>query len=87
MGGRYMKILAYILTSFDILVCIALVVLVIFQEGNDNGLGVIGGGSDTFFDKQKGRTLDEKLKKITTVVVTLFAVLSISLFLIFARGF
>ncbi|HOO61869.1 MAG TPA: preprotein translocase subunit SecG [Bacillota bacterium] len=82
-----MKILAYILTSFDILVCIALVVLVIFQEGNDNGLGVIGGGSDTFFDKQKGRTLDEKLKKITTVVVTLFAVLSISLFLIFARGF
>ena len=41
-----------IVAVLDIIVCIALVILVIFQEGNDKGLGVIGGGADTFFGKE-----------------------------------
>ena len=81
-----MATVAIIIAIIDVLVCIALVGLVIFQEGNDKGLGVIGGGADTFFGKEKGRTFDSKLKKITTLLAIAFAILTIALFRILAGG-
>ena len=52
-----MYTLTIIIAVVDVLVCIALVALVIMQEGDTGGLGTIsGGGSDTFFSKSKGRT-------------------------------
>lgn len=81
-----MQIIAIILAVLDILVCIALVLLVVFQEGNDKGLGVIGGGADTFFGKEKGRTLDSKLKRFTSVLAIAFVLLTLSLFLILSKG-
>lgn len=81
-----MSTLAIVIAIIDVLVCIALVILVIFQEGNDKGLGVIGGGADTFFGKQKGRTIDSRLKKITAGLAIGFAVLTILLFRILAGG-
>jgi len=76
----------YIIVVLDILSCITLVALVITQEGNDKGLGVIGGGADTFFGKEKGRTMENKLKFFTTVVAIAFAVLTVLLFRILAVG-
>ena len=75
-----------IVAVLDIIVCIALVILVIFQEGNDKGLGVIGGGADTFFCFLKGRTMDNKLKLFTTVIAIAFTVLTVLLFRILAVG-
>ncbi len=82
-----MEVIAIILASCDILVCLALVLLVVFQEGNDKGMGVIGGGADTFFGKEKGRAIDSKLKKITSFLAIAFATLTIVLYLILSRGF
>jgi len=81
-----MQIVAIILAVLDILVCVALVLLVVFQEGNDKGLGVIGGGADTFFGKEKGRTLDSKLKRFTTILAIAFVMLTLALFLILSKG-
>jgi len=81
-----MKILAIVLASVDILICVALVLLVVFQEGNDKGMGIIGGGADTFFGKEKGRSIDAKLKKFTSVLAALFAILTIILYLVISRG-
>lgn len=81
-----MQIVAIILAVLDILVCVALVLLVVFQEGNDKGLGVIGGGADTFFGKEKGRTLDSKLKRFTTILAIAFVALTLALFLILSKG-
>lgn len=75
-----------IIAVIDILVCIGLVVLVIFQEGNAKGLGIIGGGADTFFGKSKGRSIDRVLKKLTTVAAVVFAALTILLYLLTGRG-
>lgn len=75
-----------IIAVIDILVCIGLVVLVIFQEGNAKGLGIIGGGADTFFGKSKGRSMDRVLKKLTTVAAVVFAALTILLYLLTGRG-
>ncbi|MBO4926948.1 MAG: preprotein translocase subunit SecG [Clostridiales bacterium] len=83
-----MNTLAVILTCVDIVVCIALIVLVMSQEGNDQGMGVVGGsGNNSFYEKSKGRTMDEKLKKITLFTAILFAILTTVLFLVLARGF
>jgi preprotein translocase subunit SecG len=82
-----MSVIAIIIASVDILICVALVLLVVFQEGNDKGMGVIGGGADTFFGKEKGRSIDSLLKKITSGLAILFAILTVTLYLILARGY
>jgi len=81
-----METLSIVLASVDILICVVLVVLVVFQEGNDKGMGVIGGGADTFFGKEKGRTMDSKLKKFTAILAIVFAILTVILYLILAKG-
>lgn len=81
-----MVAVAIILAVIDILVCIGLVLLVIFQEGNSKGLGIIGGGAETFFGKSKGRSIDVVLKKLTSAAALVFAALTIVLYLMTGRG-
>ncbi len=62
-----------------ILLSISLVVLVLLQEGNSKGLsGAIAGGADTFFGKNKGRTIEAKLVKLTKVIGVAFFVLAMA---------
>ncbi len=62
-----------------ILLSIALVVLVLLQEGNSKGLsGAIAGGADTFFGKNKGRTIEAKLVKLTKIIGVAFFVLAMA---------
>lgn len=57
---------------------IGLVVIVLMQEGRSDGLsGAIAGGAETFFGKNKGRTIEDKLVKITKVLAGFFFVLSL----------
>jgi preprotein translocase subunit SecG len=80
-----MEVVAIILAVIDILISIALILLVIFQEGHSKGLGIIGGGAETFFGKSKGRSIDAKLKRFTTIAAIVFAVLTIVLYLMAGR--
>lgn len=75
---------AIALAIIDIIVCIALIALVISQEGNSQGLGSLGGSTETFFGKNKGRAFDTVLKKFTTGLAIAFAVITIILFAITA---
>ncbi len=69
-----------------IIVTIILIVVVLFQSGKQAGLsGSIAGGSETFFGKNKGRTIDAILEKWTSVVAILFLVTSVVLFF-FSKG-
>jgi len=81
-----MNTFAIVIAVIDILVSIALVMLVIFQEGNSKGLGAISGGADTFFGKSKGRTIDALLKRLTSILAIVFAVLTVTLYLMTGRG-
>ena len=64
------------LTIIFILVCIALTVLVLVQQGKDAGLGAIGGIGDTYWGKNKSRSMEGKLVKFTTLLAVLFVVLA-----------
>ena len=72
-----------ILTIVHVILGIILVVSVLMQSGKQAGLsGSIGGGAETFFGKNKSRTLDAMFARITTVVAILFLVTSIVLSLL-----
>ncbi len=72
-----------ILTIVHVILGIILVASVLMQSGKQAGLsGSIGGGAETFFGKNKSRTLDAMFARITTVVAVLFLVTSIVLSLL-----
>ena len=54
------------LTIIYIIICIALVILVLMQEGKTAGLGAVSGAAETYWGKNKGRSMEGKLVKITT---------------------
>lgn len=62
-----------------IVLSIAIIALVLLQEGNSKGLsGAIAGGAETFFGKNKGRTMEAKLVKLTKIVGISFFVLALA---------
>lgn len=82
-----MSAVEIVLSILDILFGIGMIALFLIQEGNDNGMGVIGGAStDSYYSKTKGRSLEERLKRYTLIVAVCFAVTSILLYLAISRG-
>lgn len=68
------------LTIVHVVLCVVLIAIVLFQSGKQQGLsGSIGGGAETFFGKNKARTFDALLAKLTAIVAVLFIVTSIVL--------
>ena len=72
-----MTALSIIINIVLILISIVLIVIVLMQQGQRQGLGAIGGGAETFFGKNKARSLDGKLQKITKIAAAAFIVLAI----------
>lgn len=71
-----MAALKLILEVLFIIVCIALTVIILMQEGKSAGLGAIAGAADTYWGKNKGRSMEGMLVKLTRVLVVLFIVIS-----------
>lgn len=72
-----------IVSIFHIIFSLSIIVIVLLQSGKSAGLsGSIAGGAETFFGKNKGRTLDALLGKYTSVAAIMFLVTSIALFLV-----
>ena len=76
-----MQAIEIILGILILITSILVVVLVLLQEG------AIAGGAETFFGKSKGRTMEQKLVKITRVLAIVFFVLTLgtTLLLLFLR--
>ncbi|MBQ4307403.1 MAG: preprotein translocase subunit SecG [Lachnospiraceae bacterium] len=74
-----MGVLRWLLTIIMILVSIALVVVVLMQEGKAQGLGAISGAAETYWGKNKGRSMEGMLRKISTGLAVAFIVLALIL--------
>jgi len=80
--------LEIIISIIHVLISLSLVVIVLLQSGKSAGLsGSIAGGAETFFGKNKGRTLDALLSKYTSVAAIAFLVTSILLFLVLKANY
>ncbi|MGI6779002.1 MAG: preprotein translocase subunit SecG [Acetivibrionales bacterium] len=69
-----------------LLFAVSIIVIVLLQSGKSAGLsGIIAGGAETFFGKNKGRTLDAMLNKYTSFAAIAFLVTSLVLYVLKAK--
>lgn len=74
-----MEILRIVLTIIFVIDCIGLTVVVLMQEGKQKGLGAISGMADTYWGRNKGRSMEGALVKATKGMAVLFMVLAVVL--------
>lgn len=74
-----MTILKIFLMILFIIICIALTVTVILQEGKSSGLGTISGAAETYWGNNKGRSIEGVLFKITKFLAIGFLLLTVIL--------
>ncbi|MBQ8624669.1 MAG: preprotein translocase subunit SecG [Agathobacter sp.] len=74
-----MEILKVILTIVFIIISLVITVVILMQEGKQAGLGAIAGAADTYWGKNKGRSMEGMLVKITRICVILFILLAMVL--------
>lgn len=69
-----------VLIAIYSIVAVVLTILTLMQSKDDAGAsGTITGGSDSFYEKNKGRTKEGQLKKITIILGVAFILLAIAL--------
>ena len=79
-----MTALQYVFGVVLILLALVLIVAVLLQESRSAGLsGAISGGADTFFGKAKGKTIEQKLAKITKYVAIAFFIIALGVSIAF----
>ena len=73
---------AYLISSVVLYIClfvaaVVAIVLVLFQQSNSDGIQGITGSSETFFGKNKGRSIESRMKKWTWICLAVITVLAI----------
>ena len=74
-----MAALRIVIQILFILICIVLTVIVLMQEGKSAGLGAISGAAETYWGKNKGRSMEGNLEKFTKIAAVLIFVLALVL--------
>ena len=74
-----MEIARTIIQIVFIILSIIMTVIVLMQEGKNNGLGALTGSADTYWSKNKGRSMEGMLVKLTRIFVILFLVFAMVL--------
>ncbi len=74
-----MSAVRIVLYVIFMIICLALTFIVLAQEGKSAGLGAISGMADTYWGKNKGRSMEGKLQKVTIALCVLFMVIALVL--------
>ena len=79
--GLYISI-SLVLTVAILILSVLAIVFVLMQPSNSDGINAITGSSETFFGKNKGKSIESKLKKWTVICLVVMVVLSIVFFVL-----
>ena len=71
-----MEVLKIVLVVVLTLISVALKVIVLMQEGKSAGLGAISGAADTYWGRNKGRSMEGRLVMATRIMVVMFLVIA-----------
>ena len=76
-----MTTVKYIVTAIYLIICIALIVVATIQTKDASGASetITGSSTSNFYEKNKGRTKEGKIKRLTIIIAIAFAVLAIGL--------
>ena len=74
-----MNALRIVLTIVMIAISVIITVIILMQEGKDQGLGAISGAVETYWGKNKGRSMEGNLLRWTVILVIAFFALAMLL--------
>ena len=74
-----MNALRIVLTIVMIAISVIITVISLMQEGKDQGLGAISGAAETYWGKNKGRSMEGNLLRWTVILVIAFFALAMLL--------
>ena len=74
-----MSVWGIVLGSLLAVVAVAIIIVIILQEGNQQGLGVVTGAAVSYFSKNKARSIDAFLSRWTKVFAAAFVIFVIAL--------
>ena len=76
-----MEIVRYVLLAIYAVVCVALIILVTKQAKEDGGASgtIVGASSSNFYEKNKGKTAEGRMKRATIILMIVFTVLIFAL--------
>ena len=60
----------------------AAIILVLLQPSNSSGIDALGGSSETFFGKNKGKSIEAKMKKWTWICLVVLVIFSIAFYVL-----
>ncbi len=72
----------FILLLVMLVASIVAIVIVLIQPGNSTGIDALGGSSETFFGKNKGRSFESKMKRWTVIALVVLAVLAVAFYIL-----
>lgn len=75
-------VLCILMVALVFLIAIFAIIIVLMQPGNSTGINALGGSSETFFGKNKGKSIEEKLKKVTYGCIIALGVIAIIFFIL-----
>ena len=76
------KIISIVLIILMAIAAIAALVLVLMQPANSSGIDALGGSSETFFGKNKGKSIEAKMKKWTYICLAVLLVFSVCFYIL-----
>ncbi len=76
------KAILIVLIILMAITAITAIILVLLQPANSSGIDALGGSSETFFGKNKGKSIEAKMKRWTWICLAILTVLSVAFYVI-----
>ena len=74
--------LSRVMIVLMLVAAVAAIVLVLLQPGNSTGIDALGGSSETFFGKNKGKSIEAQMKKWTWICLIILVIFSIAFYIL-----
>jgi len=81
-AGTTYKVLSIICLVLSLITSIFVIAVVIMQPGNSNGIGAVNGQSETFYGKNKNKTLESKMRKLTVICIVILMLCMIAFYVL-----
>lgn len=75
-----------VVISLMVLVALALIVIIMFQPSSSSGMGALTGQRDTFYSKDKSKSLESVMKRLTVILGIIEGVLAVVFFITLVAG-
>lgn len=74
--------LSLVFIILSVISAIFVIIVVIMQPGNSDGIGAINGHSETFYGKNKSKTLESKMRRLTIIAIAVLVVCMIGFYIV-----